>query len=293
VLSKLYLSTRRTLEMIKFEHSVFALPFALLGALLAAEGLPSLRQIIWIVVAMVAARSAAMTFNRLADRRLDALNPRTRMRALPSGLLTAQFATGFLLVCCALFEVAAWQLNPLAFKLSPLALGWILFYSYTKRFTWLSHLALGISLGIAPAAAWIAIRGSLSPRILLLAAAVTLWVGGFDILYACQDYEFDCAQAALFSLPKKLGLTRSLQLAASFHVGVVLLLAALLYWSHLGAVAWVGLVFVASLLWYEHSLVKPHDLSRINAAFFTVNGYIGIVLLVFWGSAILLRHRIG
>jgi 4-hydroxybenzoate polyprenyltransferase len=281
---------RRTLVMIKFEHSVFALPFALLGALLAARRVPAPRALGWIVIAMVAARSAAMTFNRIADRDLDRENPRTRNRALVTGELTVAFAWTFLAGSAVLFEVASWELNRLAFLLSPLALGWILFYSWTKRFTALSHFALGLSLGISPAAAWIAVRGSLSPRILLLSAAVTLWVAGFDILYSCQDYEIDRRSDRLFSLPKRVGIKAALRIAAALHAGVILLLALLLQLSSLGALAWVGLALVAILLWYENSLVKPDDLSRLNAAFFTVNGYIGVLLLVCWGTDILLHH---
>ena len=282
-------NTRRALEMIKFEHSVFALPFALLGAMLAANGWPPWEQVMWIVIAMVGARSAAMTFNRLADRDYDAANPRTRMRALATGALSPRFAWGFLLVSVAAFEIAAWRLNPLAFKLSPLALAWVFFYSYTKRFTELSHLVLGVALGIAPAAAWIAIRGSLSPRILLLVGAVTLWVGGFDILYACQDLDFDLAQPGLYSIPKRLGIARSLRLAQWLHIGMLGLLTALLLVEHMGWLAVAGLVGVAVLIGYEHRLVRPNDLSRLNAAFFTLNGYIGLLLLASWGAAILLR----
>ncbi|MGH9414767.1 MAG: UbiA-like polyprenyltransferase [Terriglobales bacterium] len=280
-------STRRTLEMIKFEHSVFALPFALLGALLAARGWPPWSVLGWIVVAMVGARSAAMTFNRIVDRHLDAANPRTRQRALAAGTLSLAFAWSFLAVSAALFFVAAWQLNPLCLKLSPLALGWVLFYSYTKRFTWLSHWVLGLGLGIAPAAAWIAVRGSLAPRILLLSGAVALWVAGFDLLYACQDVDFDRQHPGLRSVPKAAGVAASLRLAQLCHVLMLGLLVWLLVSSGLGSLAWLGLIVVAVLLLWEHSLLAPNDLSRMNAAFFTVNGYIGILLLVFWGAAIL------
>ncbi|HWG38027.1 MAG TPA: UbiA-like polyprenyltransferase [Terriglobales bacterium] len=281
-------STRSTLEMIKFEHSVFALPFALLGALLAAGGWPPWTVLGWIVVAMVGARSAAMTFNRIVDRRVDAANPRTRGRALAAGTLSLPFAWSFFALSVAVFELAAWRLNPLCLALSPAALGWVLFYSFTKRFTWLSHWVLGLGLGIAPAAAWIAVRGSLTPRILLLVAAVTLWVAGFDLLYACQDIEFDRSRGDLHSVPKQLGVARTLKLAQACHLAMMVLLAWLLLVSHLGVLAWVGLAAVAGLLIWEHSLLAPEDLSRMNAAFFAVNGYIGIVLLVFWGAAILI-----
>lgn len=281
-------STRRTLDMIKFEHSIFALPFALLGAMLAAHGWPGATRLLWIIVAMVGARSAAMTFNRIADRKIDAENPRTRQRHLPAGLLSPQFAWGFFAISSAVFVFAAWKLNHLAFVLSPLALAWVCFYSLTKRFTALSHVVLGVALGIAPAAAWIAVRGSLAAQILPLTGAVVLWVAGFDILYACQDYEFDRTRSGLHSIPKSLGIARSLQLARALHVVMLGLLVWLLQLSGLGAVAWVGLALVAVLLWYEHSLVKPDDLSKMNAAFFTINGYIGMLLLFTWGTAILL-----
>jgi 4-hydroxybenzoate polyprenyltransferase len=279
---------RTILEMIKFEHSVFALPFALTGALLAARakqhGWPTLRQILWIVIAMVAARSAAMTLNRIADLRYDKENPRTKMRALATGTLSVSFAWMFTLAAVALFFVAAWQLNPLALKLAPLAIAILFFYSFTKRFTTWSHLFLGFALGISPAAAWIAIAGSLDWRMLILCAAVTLWVGGFDVLYACQDIEFD-KQAGLFSVPQRFGVAAALMIARAMHVGVVLLLSWLAASFGLPWPAWAGIVTVAALLGYEHSLVKANDLSRLNAAFFTVNGYISILFLLFWGAA--------
>jgi 4-hydroxybenzoate polyprenyltransferase len=279
---------RTVLEMIKFEHSVFALPFALVGALLAARAggaLPTVRQILWIVVAMVGARSAAMTLNRLADIEYDRRNPRTANRALPAGELSVGFAWMFTAVSSAVLVLAAWQLNPLALKLSPLALAILFFYSYTKRFTAWSHFVLGFCLGISPAAAWIAIRGSLDWRMLILCAAVTLWVGGFDVLYACQDVEFDKA-AGLFSIPKKLGISRALEIARGMHVVMVILLAWLAWSFHLAWPAWVGIGVVAALLAYEHSLLKPNDLSKMNAAFFTVNGYISLLFLLFWGAAV-------
>ena len=279
---------RTILEMIKFEHSVFALPFALTGALLAARakqhGWPTPRQILWIVIAMVAARSAAMTLNRIADLCYDKENPRTKMRALATGALSVSFAWMFTLATVALFFVAARQLNPLALKLAPLAIAIVFFYSFTKRFTSWSHLFLGFALGISPAAAWIAITGSLDWRMLILCAAVTLWVGGFDVLYACQDIEFD-KQAGLFSVPQRFGVTVALNIARVLHGGVVLLLSWLAASFGLPWPAWAGIVVVAALLGYEHSLVKANDLSRLNAAFFTVNGYISILFLLFWGAA--------
>jgi 4-hydroxybenzoate polyprenyltransferase len=279
---------RTVLEMIKFEHSVFALPFALTGALLAARatqhGWPTLRQILWIVVAMVAARSAAMTINRIADLRYDRENPRTKMRALATGALSVSFAWVFTLIAVVVFFLAAWQLNPLALKLAPLAIAILFFYSFTKRFTSWSHLFLGFALGISPAAAWIAITGSLDWRMLILCAAVTLWVGGFDVLYACQDIEFD-QQSGLFSVPKRFGVANALWIARVMHVAVVLLLAWLAASFGLPWPAWAGIVVVAALLAYEHSLVKANDLSKLNAAFFTVNGYISMLFLLFWGAA--------
>jgi 4-hydroxybenzoate polyprenyltransferase len=278
---------RTVLEMIKFEHSVFALPFALVGALLAARasgGLPSWRQILWIIVAMVGARSAAMTMNRIADIEFDRRNPRTAGRALPAGQLSLGFAWAFTVAASAVLVLAAWQLNRLALELSPVALALLFFYSYTKRFTAWSHFVLGFCLGISPAAAWIAIRGSLDARILILSAAVTLWVGGFDVLYACQDVEFDRA-AGLHSIPKKFGIARALSIARAMHAAMVALLAWLAWSFHLAWPAWAGIAVVAALLAYEHSLVKPGDMSKMNAAFFTVNGYISLLFLLFWGAA--------
>lgn len=279
---------RTVLEMIKFEHSIFALPFALTGALLAARfnahSWPTWWQFLWIILAMVAARSAAMTINRIADRRFDKENPRTAQRALATGALSLNFAWFFLFAAVAIFFVAAWQLNPLALKLAPLALAVLFFYSYTKRFTTWSHLFLGFALGISPAAAWIAVTGQLDPRMLILCAAVTLWVGGFDIFYACQDVDFD-RRAGLFSIPKRFGIANALRIARAMHVGVVALLAWLAASLALPWPAWLGIAVVASLLAYEHSLVKPDDLSRLDAAFFTMNGYISLSFLLFWGTA--------
>ena len=279
---------KTVLEMIKFEHSVFALPFALTGALLAARatrhGWPSLSQVLWIVVAMVAARSAAMTMNRIVDIRYDRENPRTKQRALPTGALSLQFAWLFTLVAVAIFFVAAWRLNPLALKLAPLAIAILFFYSFTKRFTSWSHLFLGFALGISPAAAWIAITGGLDARMLILCAAVTLWVGGFDVLYACQDIDYD-RSAGLFSVPKKFGIAKALRIARGMHIGVIALLGWLAFSFGLPWPAWAGIAVVASLLAYEHSLVKADDLSKLDAAFFTVNGYISMLFLVFWGAA--------
>jgi len=273
--------------MIKWEHSIFALPFALCGAMLAAGGLPTLHQLVWIIVAMVAARSAAMAFNRLADAAIDGANPRTSTRALPAGRLTPAFVATFVIVSSAIFVIAAAQLNRLALWLSPVALAVLLLYSYTKRFTRWSHLVLGFALGIAPSAAWIAVRGSLDPRILLLTAAVTFWVGGFDVLYACQDFDFD-RTSGLHSIPRFFGIGGALWVARAFHAIMLLLLIALLMVFGLGKLAMAGVVAVAVLLVYEHSLVSPGNLSKLNAAFFTMNGVISVVFFGFVAADILL-----
>jgi 4-hydroxybenzoate polyprenyltransferase len=285
----LFRNLRIALEMIKWEHSIFALPFALCGAMLAAQGLPTFHQLIWIIIAMVSARSAAMAFNRVADASIDAANPRTRTRALPAGALTPGFVTTFVVVSCAIFILAAAQLNRIALMLSPVALGIVLLYSYTKRFTRWSHLVLGFALGIAPAAAWIAVRGSLDLRILLLTAAVTLWVAGFDVLYACQDYEFD-RQSNLHSVPRYFGIRGALAIARLFHLLMLSLLIALILSFGLGKVALAGVLVVAILLAYEHSLVSPSDLSKLNAAFFTMNGVISVVFFGFVAADLLLRQ---
>lgn len=277
--------------MIKWEHSVFALPFALCGAMLAARGVPTLRQLLWIIVAMVAARSAAMAFNRLADASIDSANPRTQARALPAGALTSRFVRNFVILSSAIFIFASWQLNRLAFFLSPVALAVILVYSYTKRWTRWSHLVLGFALGIAPAAAWIGVRGSLDVRILLLTAAVTFWVAGFDVLYACQDCAFD-QQAGLHSIPRYWGLAPSLWVARILHLLMLTLLAALIGAFGLGALSAAGVAAVFLLLAYEHSLVSKDDLSKLNAAFFTMNGVIAVVFFVFVAADLLL-HRSG
>jgi 4-hydroxybenzoate polyprenyltransferase len=279
---------RVTLEMIKWEHSIFALPFALCGAMLAAGGVPAWHQLAWIIVAMISARSGAMAFNRVADAAIDAANPRTQTRALPTGTLTPSFVTTFVVVSCAVFVLAASQLNHLTLILSPLALAIVLLYSYTKRFTRWSHLVLGFALGIAPAAAWIAVRASLDLRILLLTAAVTFWVGGFDVLYACQDFDFD-REAGLHSLPRYFGIRAALVIARLFHVIMLLLLVALVITFGLGKFAIAGVVAVAILLGYEHSLVSSHDLSKLNAAFFTMNGVISVVFFVFVAADLLVR----
>ena len=288
-LDSLFARARTTLEMIKFEHSVFALPFALTGALLAVRGWPSWRQVGWMIVAMVGARSAAMTFNRIADRKLDALNPRTRTRALPAGQLSLRFAVGFTVLSCALLALAANELNPLAFKLAPVAIAVLLGYSFTKRFTILSHFILGACLGMSPIAAWIALRGELRASVLVLGVAVMLWVAGFDIIYACQDVDFDRAQR-LHSLPQRYGIAAALRASTGLHVLMLGLLVAVARMERLGWIALLGLVVVAALLAYEHALVRPSDLSRVNAAFFTINGYISLLFLATWAGDLLLKH---
>jgi 4-hydroxybenzoate polyprenyltransferase len=283
---------RLTLDMIKFEHSVFALPFALTGALLAFRQTGGFSRrgwivLAWVIVAMVGARSAAMAFNRLVDAEIDGRNPRTRSRHIPAGQLSKGFGWAFTIVSSLVFFVAAWQLNPLCLKLAPLALGIVFIYSYTKRFTTFAHLVLGFALGIAPAAAWIAVTGALDPRILWLTAAVMFWTAGFDVIYSCQDYEFDTA-AQLFSIPSAFGIPRALMIARLLHVLMIISLALLVHQLHLGALAIAGIGAVGSLLLYEHGIVKPTDLSRVNAAFFTMNGWVSVLFFVFWAADILL-----
>jgi 4-hydroxybenzoate polyprenyltransferase len=276
--------------MIKWEHSVFALPFALTGAMLAARGLPPWRILFWIVVCMIAARSAAMAFNRWADAEIDRANPRTATRAIPAGLLGRQFTIGFTIVAAAVFLFGASRLNRLTLELAPVALAVIFAYSYTKRFTHWSHLVLGLALGIAPSAAWIAVRGSLDPRILVLTGAVLFWVGGFDVLYACQDYEHD-VQAGLHSIPQTFGLQTAFWIARVMHLAMLGLLIALVVLFHLGWITELGVVAVAAMLFYEHRLVAPDDLSRLNAAFFTMNGIISFVFFVAVAADLLHRVR--
>ncbi|HEX4756679.1 MAG TPA: UbiA-like polyprenyltransferase [Terracidiphilus sp.] len=280
--------TRTTLEMIKWEHSIFALPFALTAVLLAANGLPGWRTVVLILVAMVSARSCAMAFNRWADADLDAANPRTSNRAIPAGLLSRQFVLGFTVLMAAIFVGAAAELNRLTLYLSPFVLTVLLGYSYMKRLTRWSHLVLGLALGLAPSAAWIAVRGSLDPRILVLTAAVTLWAGGFDVLYACQDYEHDRA-VGLFSLPRAIGIPNAFWAARIMHLSMLALLVWFGMLFHFLFVGWVGIAAVALLLAYEHSIVSPRDLRRLNAAFFTMNGVIAMVFLAFVAADLWLR----
>jgi 4-hydroxybenzoate polyprenyltransferase len=283
-------SVGTTLEMIKWEHSIFALPFALTGAMLAANGLPRPMQVFWIIVCMVTARSAAMAFNRWADASLDGENPRTRSRAIPAGLLSRRFVGGFTLTMAAVFVLASAELNRLTLLLSPVALAVIFSYSYMKRFTRWSHLALGLALGIAPAAAWIAVRGSLDRRILILTLAVMFWVAGFDLLYACQDAAHDRAHG-LFSVPATFGIAAAFWIARLLHVLMLGLLLWLVWIFGLGHFAVAGVAIVAALLLYEHLIVSPGDLRRLNAAFFTMNGVISIVFFGFVAVDLLVRLR--
>lgn len=275
--------------MIKIEHTLFALPFALLGAVLAARGIPSVWQLVWITAAMVGARSAAMAFNRIADREFDARNPRTSGRAIPSGALSVGFVWGFTIAAAILFFLAAGMLNRLTLLLSPVALLSILLYSYSKRWTSLSHLVLGWCLSIAPTGAWIAVRGAIdSPAPLLLSAVVLLWTAGFDVLYACQDYDFD-SREGLHSIPRRFGIARALWISRLLHAGAFAALLTLYLTTHLGALALAGVVATGALLVYQHTLVRADDLSRLNAAFFTTNAFVSVILLATFGSAVWIR----
>ncbi len=275
--------------MIKFEHTLFALPFAFLGAVLAANGMPTWWQILWITVAMVGARSAAMTFNRIVDRDIDARNPRTAGRELPTGKLSVSFAWMFLAVSIGVFVVAAYMLNWLTFALSPVALIVILGYSYAKRFTSFAHILLGLGLAISPSAAWIAVRGNLDePVPILLSLFVLMWTAGFDVLYACQDFDFD-RMAGLRSIPARFGIGNSLRIARLFHLQAFIVLILLLFVSELGVAAVIGVIAVGALLFYQHTLIGAKDLSRMNAAFFTTNAFVSMILLAAFGIAVFLR----
>lgn len=288
-MSNFWTKLKTTLEMIKFEHTLFALPFAFLGAVLAADGLPKWQQILWITVAMFGARSAAMTFNRIIDRKFDAENPRTANRELPSGKLSVGFAWAFLIASIVLFEIAAYSLNWLTFALSPVALLSVLGYSYAKRFTSFAHLILGWALAISPTAAWIAVRGAIDSGIpLLLSLLVMMWTSGFDVMYACQDYEFD-KKAGLRSIPSRFGIKNSLWIARLFHAQAFFVLVLLYFVTDLGWLALLGVFSVGILLIYQHTLVKPNDLSKMNAAFFTTNAFVSIILFATFGGAVFLK----
>ncbi len=283
---------KTTLEMIKFEHTLFALPFAFLGAILAADGLPNWRQILWITVAMFGARSAAMTFNRIIDRKFDAENPRTANRELPSGKLSVSFAWAFFVVSVILFEIAAYSLNWLTFALSPVALLSVLGYSYAKRFTSFAHLILGWSLAISPTAAWIAVRGAIDSEIpLLLSLLVMMWTAGFDVLYACQDFEYD-KQKGLRSIPARFGIKNSLRIARVFHAQAFIVLLLLYLVTNLGWLALIGVFAVGALMIYQHTIVKANDLSRMNAAFFTTNAFVSVILFLTFGGAVFVARYI-
>ncbi|MGB9181804.1 MAG: UbiA-like polyprenyltransferase [Pyrinomonadaceae bacterium] len=280
---------RTTFEMIKIEHTLFALPFAFLGAVLAAKGLPTLWQMVWITLAMLGARSTAMAFNRIADREFDARNPRTKQRAIPAGTLSVGFVWAFTIVSATIFFIAAAMLNRLTLALAPVALLSVLLYSYTKRWTSFSHLVLGWCLAIAPTGAWIAVRGSLdSPVPFLLSLVVLLWTAGFDVLYACQDFEFD-RTAGLHSIPEKIGITRALWIARLFHAQAFSTLVALYLITHLGPLALIGVIATGALLIYQHTLVRADDLSRLNAAFFTTNAFVSVILFATFGGAVLFK----
>jgi 4-hydroxybenzoate polyprenyltransferase len=282
---------RTTLEMIKIEHTLFALPFALLGAVLAARGLPSFSQILWIAVAMVGARSTAMAFNRVADKGYDARNPRTKTRAIPAGKLSVVFVLTFTIIGAGTFLFAAAMLNRLTLILSPVALASIMLYSYTKRWTMLSHIVLGWCLAIAPTGAWIAVRGAIdSPAPLLLSLVVMLWTAGFDVLYACPDYDFD-RREGLYSIPARFGIARALWISRGLHAGAFAALVLLYFVTNLGLLAIVGVIATGALLVYQHTLVRAHDLSKLNAAFFTTNAFVSVILFLSFGSAVLFQHR--
>ena len=282
---------RTTLEMIKIEHTLFALPFALLGAVLAARGLPSFSQLLWIAVAMVGARSTAMAFNRIADKDYDARNPRTKARAIPAGKLSVVFVLIFTIAGAGMFLFAAAMLNRLTLILSPLALASVMLYSYTKRWTTLSHIVLGWCLAIAPTGAWIAVRGTIdSPAPLLLSLVVLLWTAGFDVLYACQDYDFD-RREGLYSIPARFGIARALWFSRGLHAGAFAALVLLYFVTNLGLLAIIGVIATGALLIYQHTLVRANDLSKLNAAFFTTNAFVSVILFLSFGSAVLFQHR--
>jgi len=282
---------RTTLEMIKIEHTLFALPFALLGAVLAARGLPSFSQLLWIAVAMVGARSTAMAFNRIADKDYDARNPRTQARAIPAGKLSVVFVLIFTIAGAGIFFFAAAMLNRLTLILSPLALASVMLYSYAKRWTTLSHLILGWCLAIAPTGAWIAVRGTIdSPAPLLLSLVVLLWTAGFDVLYACQDYDFD-RREGLCSIPARFGIARALWISRGLHAGAFAALVLLYFVTNLGLLAFIGVIATGALLIYQHTLVRANDLSKLNAAFFTTNAFVSVILFLSFGSAVLFQHR--
>lgn len=268
------------LEMIKFEHTIFALPFAYMGMFLAVGGLPTWKQFIFITLAMVGARTAAMSLNRLIDRHIDALNPRTKNRAIPAGLLGVAEVWFYTILSFALLIYSALQLSPLAMKLLPIVVVVLLLYSYTKRFTWLCHVVLGISLGLAPMGSWVAIRNSLDMPAWLLGLGVMFWSAGFDIIYACQDCEFD-RNKGLHSIPARFGIKNALHISSAFHVAAVVLLFLVGQFLQMGWIYNVGVIIAIIILYYEHRLVKPNDLSKLDAAFMNMNGYLSTLMFIF------------
>ena len=285
-MASVFQKLKTTLAMIKFEHTLFALPFAFLGAILAAGGMPTWRQILWITVAMVGARSAAMTFNRIIDRDIDAANPRTANRELPTGKLSVGFAWLFLYASIGVFLLASYSLNWLTFALSPVALVFVLGYSYAKRFTAFAHIFLGLALAISPSAAWIAVRGDLFDEIpLLLSLFVMIWTAGFDVLYACQDFEYD-RKNGLRSIPARFGIKNALWIARLFHLQSFIVLLLLYLATGLHWIALIGVIAVGALFVYQHTLVRANDLSRMNAAFFTTNAFVSLILLLTFGGAV-------
>jgi 4-hydroxybenzoate polyprenyltransferase len=278
------------LRMIKFPHSIFALPFAFTGAIMAADGIPSLRKLIWITIAMVGARSGAMGLNRIIDRRIDKANPRTRNRELPMGVIKLSEAVLFTMISFAIFVFAAYMLNPLCLKLSPIALAVLFIYSYTKRFTWITHFVLGLALSAAPLGAWIAVKGAFDLEIIPMVIAVIFWLAGFDTLYALQDIEFDKSHG-LYSIPRRFGIKKALFLSRTLHLISFLMLIITGILFRLGIFYWLGMMVVAGLFIYEHSLVKEDDLSRLDVAFFNMNGYISITVFVFTLMDYIFYHR--
>lgn len=276
------------LENVKFEHTIFALPFAYIGMVMAAHGLPTWNQLAWITVAMVAARTLAMTLNRVVDRKLDARNPRTAGRPIPSGRLSVGLALGVAAASALVLTFAAWQLGPLPLLLLPIALVFLVGYHHVKRFSPLCHLVLGITDGGAPVGGWVAVSGTIETVALCLGGAVALWVGGFDLIYACQDVEFDRANG-LHSVPADYGVPAAIWMARAWHAGTLLLLAAVGLLGSLGLLYWIGWVLAAALLVWEHRLVSPNDLSRVGMAFFNVNGYLAVGVFAFTLAAVLLR----
>lgn len=284
-------------EMIKFEHTIFALPFAYLGAFLAKQGMPSASQLFWITLAMVGARTAAMALNRLIDRHIDAINPRTTQRALPKGLLSVAEVWIYVILSWALLLLAAWNLNPnheavpLTVKLMPIAVFVLSLYSFTKRFTWACHLVLGLSLGLAPVGSWVGVTGKVELPAIILGLVVVVWTAGFDVIYACQDVDFDKKQG-LYSIPSVFGVRNALIISSMMHVITVLFLVWLGVLSHMGYIYWLGVLVASGVLVYEHSLVSPTDLSKLDAAFFNMNGILSVAVFLFSTADIILGTRI-